>query len=182
MNKEKIATSFNFGISGEDIVFSRPVKIELTTSIPDGTLVDVQVRHGDDLDFSRRGLTLDGAAMCDPEGNASEGLGEMYVKNGKVQFYTCGASTFILNASGNSSNNIKLWLKADAGTSCTTDGCALATWSDQSGNANTGTIGGATTPAYIASRWNFNPAVRCPTTGYFQTVNDGGIAGAMSLV
>ncbi len=120
--------------------------------------------------------------MCDPEGNASRGLGEVSVKNGKVLFYTCGASTFILNASGNSSTNIKLWLKADAGTSCTTNGCALATWADQSGNANTGTVGGATTPAYIASRWNFNPAVRCPTTGYFQTANDGGIAGAMSMV
>lgn len=104
----------------------------------------------------------------------------MYVRQGKVIFYTCGASTFILNASGN--GNIKLWLKADAGTSCATDGCALATWADQSGNANTGTVGGTTTPAYIATRWNFNPAVRCSSTGYLTTANDGGIAGDMSFV
>ena len=104
-------------------------------------------------------MTLDPNALCDPLGNASVPLGNVYVQSKKVVFYTCAASTFILNASGN--GNIKLWLKADAGTSCTTNGCTLATWTDQSGNANTGTVTGATTPLYQATRWNFNPAVQC---------------------
>lgn len=111
MRKDQIVDSFNFGIPGEDIVFSRPVAIEITTDIPNGSLVDVQVRHGNDIDFSRRGLTLDPDAMCDPEGNASKKLGSIYVISGKVLFYTCGASTFIINAGG--TTGLKSWFKGD---------------------------------------------------------------------
>jgi hypothetical protein len=180
IDKSKIVESFNFGMLGEDIVFSKPVKIELVVGIAEWKLIDLQVRHGNDIDFTRRWLTLNPSATCDPEGNVSIPMTDLYVKWGKVIFYTCGASTFILNASG--TGNIKLWLKANAGTSCTTNWCTLSTWSDQSGNSNTGTVTGATTPTYIASRWNFNPAVRCTQTWYFLTVNDGWVAGDMSMV
>ncbi len=47
-------------------MFSQPVKIELDVNLPDGTWIDLQVRHGDDIDFSRQGLTLDASASCDP--------------------------------------------------------------------------------------------------------------------
>ena len=35
---------------------------------------------------------------------------------------------------GGVSTNLQLWLRADAGTGCFTDGCSVTTWSDQSSN------------------------------------------------
>lgn len=67
------------------------------------------------------------------------------------------------------------------GTSCASSGCSLTTWSDQSANSNTGTATGTVNPVYVPQMWNFNPSVRC-STGYFRTVNDGSIAGNMSMV
>lgn len=98
--------------------------------------------------------------------------------DGRVVFYTCGASTFIINALGASA--LKLWLKANAGTSCSTSGCALSSWADQSGLANNGS-GRATSPTYISQRWNFNPAIRF-ISGDFITANNGGIQGNMSMI
>jgi hypothetical protein len=179
VNNNQIIEAFNFWISGEDLVFSKPVKIEISTSFPDGKLLDLQVRHGDEINFSHRWLTLDPSASCDPEWNASTWLGDIIVKWWMILFYTCRASTFILNASG--TGNIKLWLKADNGTSCTTNGCSLTTWSDRSNNSNTWTALGTVSPTYVSQRWNFNPWVRF-SSGYFHTVNDGGVAGDMSLI
>ena len=53
-NTTKTVDSFTFGIPGEDIIFSHPVRIDLSTTLANGTLVDLQVRHGNDIDFSRK--------------------------------------------------------------------------------------------------------------------------------
>ncbi len=53
-NTIKTVDSFTFGIPGEDIIFSHPVRIDLSTTLANGTLVDLQVRHGNDIDFSRK--------------------------------------------------------------------------------------------------------------------------------
>jgi hypothetical protein len=60
---------------------------------------------------------------------------------------------------GSSTNNV-LWLKADAGTSTTTDGSAISSWSDQSGNSiNVLQSTSAQQPTYKASLMNGMPAI-----------------------
>lgn len=60
---------------------------------------------------------------------------------------------------GTSATNV-LWLKADAGTSTTTNGSAVSSWTDQSGN---GIVLGQTTaaqqPAFVSSLMNGFPAI-----------------------
>ncbi|EDN69835.1 VCBS [Beggiatoa sp. PS] len=68
-------------------------------------------------------------------------------------------------APGGISSNLQLWLKADAGTSTTTDGSTLTNWTDQSTNAYTAsnTAGdGQTSPTFrnnTLSNINFNPVI-----------------------
>jgi len=65
---------------------------------------------------------------------------------------------------GSAANN-PLWLKADAGTSTTTNGVALATWTDQSGNGNTASQATATLqPLYKANVINGMPAIQFDNT------------------
>ncbi len=53
-----------------------------------------------------------------------------------------------------------LWLKADAGTSTTTTGTGVQTWSDQSGSGNDVTQATvANRPLYTSNGTNFNPAL-----------------------
>lgn len=59
----------------------------------------------------------------------------------------------------NSTNNA-LWLKADAGTSTTTNGSPISSWSDVSGNGNTVSQGTANQqPLFQTSVMNGNPAI-----------------------
>ena len=78
--------------------------------------MNLSVVHAGNPNPTHDSLTLDAADTCNA-GKAGNPVTSTIVKDGKVTFYTCGASTFILNATGNSAG-IKLWLKADAGT-CT---------------------------------------------------------------
>ena len=55
--------------------------------------------------------------------------------------------------------NLKLHLKADAGTSTTTDGVTVSSWTDQSGNGNNATSPG-TQPIYKTNIINGNPVIR----------------------
>ena len=60
---------------------------------------------------------------------------------------------------GTSTNNV-LWLKANAGTSTTTDGAAISSWSDQSGNGvNVSQSTAAQRPTYKSSLMNGMPAI-----------------------
>ena len=62
---------------------------------------------------------------------------------------------------GGVASNIKLWMKANAGTSTTTNGVAVATWTDQSGNGYLAQQQDAIDNAiYIANEANFNPILR----------------------
>ncbi len=65
--------------------------------------------------------------------------------------------------------NIRLWLKADAGTNTTTNGAGITSWTDQGGAGNNPTVtipGGATvtysnTSTYAgATFFNYNPSIR----------------------
>ncbi len=61
--------------------------------------------------------------------------------------------------------NLKLWLKADAGTSTTTDGQPVSKWADQSGNGNNATQPTTSNePTYVASSLNGKPALHFTST------------------
>lgn len=62
-------------------------------------------------------------------------------------------------------SNLSVWLRADAGTSTTTHGAAVADWQDQSGQGRTHTQGTASSqPSYVGAGgsylMNYNPAIR----------------------
>jgi hypothetical protein len=61
---------------------------------------------------------------------------------------------------GNVNSNLKLWLKANAGTSTSTDGAALDTWNDQAFNNHADAIG-VTRPTFRngTRNINFNPII-----------------------
>ncbi|MBN8695138.1 MAG: T9SS type A sorting domain-containing protein [Bacteroidetes bacterium] len=60
---------------------------------------------------------------------------------------------------GSSTNNV-LWLKADAGTSTTTNGAAISSWADQSGNSiNVSQSTSVQQPTYVSSLMNSMPAI-----------------------
>jgi hypothetical protein len=63
-----------------------------------------------------------------------------------------------------------LWLKADAGTSTTTEGSGVTTWNDQSGTANHATSK-LTAPTYQSLGWNFNPIINF-SAGYYLSSTD----------
>lgn len=74
-------------------------------------------------------------------------------------------------------NNLALWLKADAGTSCTADGCTVSAWADSGpfGNVAAGFNG----PVLVQGQHNFNPGIvfnsvpsNASTNRYFD-VTDG---------
>lgn len=63
---------------------------------------------------------------------------------------------------------LALWLKADAGTSTTTDGVAVSLWADQSGNArDAAQATGGNQPLYKAAIFNGKPVIRFDGTDDF---------------
>ena len=61
---------------------------------------------------------------------------------------------------GFGTTNMSLWVKADAGTSSTTNGVSLTGWTDQSGSGNNGTqSGGTEQPTYQTVSTNYNPGI-----------------------
>lgn len=97
-----------------------------------------------------------------PDGNGNV-TAQVNFTNG--QFFTFGAE---LTAPGCEANGLAVWLKADAGTSTTTQGADVNTWQDASGNARTHTKSASlTAPNFkVNSGFNFNPSV------YFDGVSD----------
>jgi hypothetical protein len=92
---------FEFGIPGVHLIFSKPVKLEIATiNMTDGMIVDIMTMHAGDADFHTGGLSLRADATCDSFGNTSIPWSEAVVKNGKITFYTCGASSFTMNPTG----------------------------------------------------------------------------------
>lgn len=105
------ANTFEFGIPGTHLIFSKPV--EITLSVPnfsDGILVDIATLHEGDTDFNTTGLSSSASTACNADGTASIPGSTVTVKNGKVTFYTCGASSFTMNPSGGTagSNDIRV--------------------------------------------------------------------------
>jgi hypothetical protein len=88
---------FEFGIPGNHLIFSRPVRLSVATpDIPDGELVDLRVHHTGDAEYNTSGLMVDPDGECLPDGTASRPASRAEVIGSQVSFYTCGASTFAL--------------------------------------------------------------------------------------
>jgi cysteine-rich repeat protein len=74
------------------------------------------------------------------------------------QYFTFGTE---ITAPGHVASGLNVWLRADMGTSTTTDGAKLTQWDDQSGNGRNHTQAtAALQPTFKANGgFNFNPAV-----------------------
>ena len=66
-------------------------------NMSDGVVMDLMTMHAGDSDFHTGGLSLSPDTICSPNGTASVPGWQAVVKNGKVTFYTCGASSFTMN-------------------------------------------------------------------------------------
>ena len=72
---------------------------------------------------------------------------------------------------GGVASGLAFWLKANAGTSSTTDGDSLSYWNDQSPNNNDATQSNASyRPIFKANQINGHPAVR-NTSGTYMDFN-----------
>ncbi len=58
---------------------------------------------------------------------------------------------------GGVSTGLELWLRADQGTSCTTNGCSVSSWTDQSANGYT--ANSSNQPSFSEVSRNYNPAI-----------------------
>ncbi len=88
------------------------------------------------------------------------------------QFFTIGTARTACGPGG-VSTNLALWLKANEGTSTTTDGAALSTWGDRAGS-NDAIGSGGTEPNYVENSLNFNPSVNFDQTNTEQMVGAAG--------
>jgi hypothetical protein len=85
------------------------------------------------------------------------------VSDGKIVFYTCGASKFILNPTGDISDEAMFWYKASDGV--TLSGSNISQWNDQATivtpNANVTMNTLATAPVYFSgdASSNFQPYI-----------------------
>jgi hypothetical protein len=70
-----------------------------TPDLTDGSAVMVQVQHAGDTKFGSHGITMDPDASCS-DGLSSDENASATVQDGKVVFYTCGASTFVVTYTG----------------------------------------------------------------------------------
>jgi hypothetical protein len=73
------------------------------------------------------------------------------------EYFSLGTA-FIDCAPGDVSTNLTLWLKADFGTSTSTNGANVTTWTDQAGGNNATAVSGDE-PSYLTNSINFNPAL-----------------------
>jgi hypothetical protein len=102
---------FEFGTQEKHLIFSKPLLITIDTpGMTDGTEMEIWVLHAGDTKFGTLGLSLSEETQCQNDGSASISGNIAYVKSGKVQFYTCGASSFTMNPTGGytGSNDIRL--------------------------------------------------------------------------
>lgn len=71
-------------------------------------------------------------------------------------------ATSFSQSPGNVSTNLRLWIKANSGTSCTTGGCVMTSWANQVSITDVPTsftAAGTARPAYLTASLNYNPAV-----------------------
>lgn len=103
----------------------------------DGDFTTGTIRYYGADDFTANVLTFDAVDFAD---------GEVFT----LATYIC--------APGGVTTGLNLWLRADKGTDCSTDGCAVTTWSDQSAESNNATRSGGTGVLEL-SEINYNSVI-----------------------
>lgn len=93
--------TFDFWIQGQHLIFSKPVKVEIPVeNLFENDRVEIFVKHEWDADFGVTGLSTDANTQCEANGSSTLPNNIATVRNGKVVFYTCGASSFTINTLG----------------------------------------------------------------------------------
>ena len=145
--------AFEFGITDQHLTFSVPIEITYPVGdLTDGTEVTVKVRHEGQDNYGIDGLSASANVTCEA-GRASAESNSATVQNGSVTFYTCAASSFIIDPDGNGITNANLWLRPErdllieadlagggAGTSPENNN-PVRTWEDSSNKKNTAYCG-----------------------------------------
>lgn len=80
----------------QHLLFSKPVFISAPSDLPDGSQIAIMVQHAGQNEFSVDSLSIDSTVSC-IDGEASRPTNVATVTDGKIWFYTCGASTFTFN-------------------------------------------------------------------------------------
>lgn len=88
---------FQFWIPNQHLIFSRPLEVNIVSDQPEGSLVDLSADHGNGR--GKDGIAISSSASCSGW-IASEPQTITKVKDGKVTFYICWASTFFLTYVG----------------------------------------------------------------------------------
>jgi co-chaperonin GroES (HSP10) len=88
-------------------------------------------------------------------------------------YFTIAVSSSALKGPANVTNNLKLWLKANAGVAGTTP---ITSWTDQAGNGYTATAPG-NAPDLLANQINFNPSIDFTSANTEYLRITGGIMG-----
>ncbi|MGB7248169.1 MAG: DUF4347 domain-containing protein, partial [Phormidesmis sp.] len=145
-----------------------PVNTDSTDN-PDYLDTDSDNEGGDDETES--GNVSAGETYADPNGSLDTGAAGLPDgdSDSEADFRDATITAPTL-APGGVSAGLRLWTKADAGTGTTTDGTAINTWSDQSGNSNDVAVTAAgREPTYSTGNAgsNYNPTV------VFDGLNDG---------
>lgn len=89
-------------------------------------------------------------------------------------YFTIAVSSSALKGPANVTNNLKLWLKANAGV---TGATPISAWSDQAGNGYTASAPGSA-PQLLTSQLNFNPVIDFTSASSQYLQINGGIFGA----
>jgi len=95
---EKKKGLFHFGLAGKHLIFSKPVEIEMKASwAQDGEIRSIRVKHAGDKAFNTSGLSTHPDTECNADGTATIPSNSAVVQDGKIKFYTCGASAFLID-------------------------------------------------------------------------------------
>jgi cysteine-rich repeat protein len=92
--KEPLQEIFEFGIAGEHLLFSEPVLIQQAVPYPDGSLVEINVFHAWQADWWVQWIATEPWVSCTPNWDTTIPSTVTKVNQWKIQFTTCGASTF----------------------------------------------------------------------------------------
>jgi hypothetical protein len=172
--------SFVIGDVLSHLMFSKPVAVTVQTTFPEWQQVSIQVLHEWDQSYGNIGITSNSDATC-INGVSSEENGNSFVQNGEIRFYTCWASTFILNPTLDSTPELTLWLHAgtwvftDAWITQAVSWSTVQQWSNFSPQSGANTARQSTAarrPTFVTNAINFNPAIRFnATNSTFMTWN-----------
>lgn len=92
--KEPLQEIFEFGIAGEHLLFSEPVLIQQAVPYPDWSLVEISVYHAWQADWWAQWIATEPWVSCMPNWETTNTSTLTTVNQWKIQFTTCGASTF----------------------------------------------------------------------------------------